>query len=160
MAERVDAEFLIEPFTEGEIGAHVKAGIDAVEATGCIVEMGPFGNTVSGERGEVGRALADMVDAAMDAGAERVSVTVVPAGESPPSRRPMGLRDALDRIISSIELELGGSLEELSRRDKQAAVRLLDESGAFLLRRSIEDVAERMGVSRITIYNYLNAIRG
>ena len=43
---------------------------------------------------------------------------------------------------------------------KQQAVRLLEEHGAFTLRKSIEDVADAMGVSRITIYNYLNAIRG
>ncbi len=41
---------------------------------------------------------------------------------------------------------------------KQAAVRLLEERGAFLLRGAVEDVAETMGVSRITIYNYLSAI--
>ena len=38
------------------------------------------------------------------------------------------------------------------------AVRLLDERGAFILRRAVEEVADAMGVSRITVYNYLNAI--
>jgi hypothetical protein len=69
------------------------------------------------------------------------------------------LDDALERMVGKIEAELGASLAELSRTDKQAAVRILDEQGAFLLRRSIDDVADRMGVSRITIYNYLTAIR-
>jgi predicted transcriptional regulator YheO len=32
--------------------------------------------------------------------------------------------------------------------------------GAFMLRRSVEDVADALGVSRITVYNYLNAMRG
>ncbi len=41
---------------------------------------------------------------------------------------------------------------------QENAVRLLDERGAFILRRAVEDVADAMGVSRITIYNYLNAI--
>ena len=44
------------------------------------------------------------------------------------------------------------------REDKQRAVRLLDERGAFTLRRAVEQVADAMGVSRITVYNYLNAI--
>ena len=39
-----------------------------------------------------------------------------------------------------------------------AILLLLDERGAFTLRRAVEDVADAMGVSRITVYNYLNAI--
>ena len=69
------------------------------------------------------------------------------------------LSNALDRMVNHIEEELGGKLMDLSRKDKQAAVRMLDERGAFQLRKAIEDVAAMMGVSRITIYNYLNAIR-
>ena len=68
------------------------------------------------------------------------------------------LHGALDRLIDTVEAELGGSLPRLSREDKQRAVRLLDERGAFILRRAVEDVADAMGVSRITVYNYLNAI--
>jgi hypothetical protein len=70
------------------------------------------------------------------------------------------LQGSLDRLIDSVERELGGHLEDLSREDKQRAVKMLDERGAFVLRRSVEDVADALGVSRITIYNYLNAIRG
>jgi HTH domain len=69
------------------------------------------------------------------------------------------LQGALDRLIDQVEKELGGSLENLSREDKQRAVKMLDERGAFELRRSVEDVADTFGVSRITIYNYLNATR-
>jgi len=68
------------------------------------------------------------------------------------------LHGALDRLIDVVETELGGPLPSLSREDKQRAVRLLDERGAFILRRAVEDVADAMGVSRITVYNYLNAI--
>jgi predicted transcriptional regulator YheO len=45
----------------------------------------------------------------------------------------------------------------MSREHKQLAVRMLDDRGAFALRRSVESVADAMGVSRFTIYNYLNA---
>ena len=68
------------------------------------------------------------------------------------------LHGALDRLIDGVAAELGAPLPALSREDKQRAVRLLDERGAFTLRRAVEDVADRMGVSRITVYNYLNAI--
>ena len=69
------------------------------------------------------------------------------------------LTGALDRLIDQVEAELGGNLEDLSREDKQRAVRMLDERGAFVMRRSVEEVADAFGVSRITIYNYLNATR-
>lgn len=68
------------------------------------------------------------------------------------------LHGALDRVIDSVERELGGKLKELSRDGKQLAIRLLDERGAFTLRRAVEDIADAMGVSRITVYNYLNAL--
>lgn len=66
---------------------------------------------------------------------------------------------SLDRLIASVETQLGAGLRDLGRSDKQRAVRMLDDRGAFQLRKSIEDVGEAMGVSRITIYNYLSAIK-
>jgi hypothetical protein len=68
------------------------------------------------------------------------------------------LHGAMDRLIDSVERELGGKLVLLSRAEKQRAIRLLDERGAFILRRAVEDVADAMGVSRITVYNYLNSL--
>lgn len=79
-------------------------------------------------------------------------------GEVVAAVRPAPLHGALDRLIEQTERELGGRLPALSREDKQRAIRLLDERGAFILRRAVEDVADAMGVSRITVYNYLNAL--
>ena len=102
---------------------------------------------------------------------DAVGATLVPASEQEPSDVPLvwdgeviaavlmpPLHGALDRLIDTVESELGGPLPSLSREDKQKAVRLLDDRGAFILRRAVEDVADAMGVSRITVYNYLNAI--
>ena len=79
-------------------------------------------------------------------------------GETIAAVRMAQLHGALGRLIDQVERELGGSLPSLSREDKQQAVRLLDDRGAFILRRAVEDVADAMGVSRITVYNYLNAL--
>ncbi len=68
------------------------------------------------------------------------------------------LHGALDRLIASVEAELGQPLPLLPRHKKQQAIRLLADRGAFVLRRSVEDVADAMDVSRITVYNYLNAV--
>ncbi|SFD64073.1 HTH domain-containing protein [Actinopolyspora alba] len=69
------------------------------------------------------------------------------------------LTSALDRLIAQVETELGAGLADLSRADKQRAVRLLEERGAFTLRKSVESVAKKLGVSRFTVYNYLNRER-
>ena len=71
-------------------------------------------------------------------------------------RPPTELHGALDRLVGGVERELGAPLAKLSREDKQRAVRLLDERGAFTLRKAVEDVADALGVSRFTVYNYLN----
>lgn len=89
---------------------------------------------------------------------EASDVALVWEGVTVAAVRLPPLHGALDRLIDIVETELGDSLPLLSRQGKQAAIRLLDERGAFILRRAVEDVADAMGVSRITVYNYLNAI--
>jgi hypothetical protein len=73
--------------------------------------------------------------------------------------RPAELHGALGRLIATVERDTGCDLSLMARADKQAAVRRLDEQGAFLLRGAVDDVASRMGVSRVTLYTYLNAIQ-
>ena len=69
------------------------------------------------------------------------------------------LHGALGRMLSAVERELDCALADMERADKQATVRRLDEQGAFLLRGAVDDVASRMGVSRVTLYTYLNTIQ-
>jgi len=118
--------------------------------------------------GPDGQALLEALEPVADA----LGASLVPVADLDPADIPLrwqgdivgGLRvpqlhGALTRLIEQVERELGGQLPDLSREDKQRAVHLLDDRGAFLLRRSVEDVADALGVSRITVYNYLNAIR-
>ena len=51
---------------------------------------------------------------------------------------------------------MGAKLGELDRAGKQRAVRVLRERGAFDLRKSVSSVADALGVTRFTVYNYLN----
>ncbi len=83
---------------------------------------------------------------------------VVWQGETVAYVRLNELHGALERAVASVEREIGGRLSEMDRAQKQAAVRGLDEHGAFLLRGAVEDVAGWMGVSKVTLYTYLNAI--
>lgn len=73
----VAAEFLVEPFSEGRPGPHVKAAVEAVEKSGLSVDVGPFGNFTTGDASKVLAALAAALSAALDHGATRVSLSVV-----------------------------------------------------------------------------------
>ncbi len=77
-----------------------------------------------------------------------------------PAAAPADLSDGLSRLIREVERQLGGRLAGLPRADKQRAVRLLEERGAFEMRKSAETVAEALGVTRFTVYNYLNRSSG
>lgn len=68
-----------------------------------------------------------------------------------------GLHGALARLLERLERQHGMPLCELDREAKQQVVRRLDELGAFTLRKAVEDVADALGVSRFTVYNYLAA---
>ena len=102
---------------------------------------------------------------------ETLGGSVVPARSSRPGDHPVEwegevvgyvrgseLHGALDRLIYGVEREFGTRLSDMDRSQKQAAIRQLDQRGAFLLRGAVDDVANWMGVSRVTLYTYLNAL--
>ncbi|MFI7383768.1 helix-turn-helix domain-containing protein [Streptomyces sp. NPDC049813] len=66
------------------------------------------------------------------------------------------LADSLDHLLAAMERTAGRPLAELDRKEKQEAVRLLEARGAFSVRHGVETVAGALGVSRFTVYNYLN----
>ncbi|QFZ73594.1 transcriptional regulator [Streptomyces fagopyri] len=66
------------------------------------------------------------------------------------------LADSLDHILAALERKQGKPLAELDRRAKQEVVRVLEARGAFSVRHGVETVASALGVSRFTVYNYLN----
>ncbi|MEU6369876.1 helix-turn-helix domain-containing protein [Streptomyces sp. NPDC046931] len=66
------------------------------------------------------------------------------------------LADSLDHILAAMERKRGKPLAELDRKAKQEIVRALEARGAFSVRHGVETVASALGVSRFTVYNYLN----
>lgn len=196
------AEFTIEPFDEGKPGPHVTEALSAVEKTGLLVNMGPFGTSVEGTAEEVVHAVEAALTASLSRGATRVTATVTqpdPDAESiadhpvlkallpvlqavgaepiSPQRmsrldvpiewegeliggiRLQSLEGAVRRMVDQIASEQGRDIDGLSREEKQQVVRTLNDRGAFALRGAVEEVADMMGVSRITIYNYLSATK-
>lgn len=72
----VAAEFLVEPFSEGNPGPHVQAAVKAVTEAGLQVDIGPFGNTTSGPSEAVLGAVSSALEAALASGATRVSLSI------------------------------------------------------------------------------------
>ncbi|MEU0575941.1 helix-turn-helix domain-containing protein [Streptomyces griseoincarnatus] len=70
------------------------------------------------------------------------------------------LADSLDHILAALERRRGVPLAELDRKAKQEIVRSLEVRGAFAVRHGVETVASALGVSRFTVYNYLNREKG
>ena len=66
-------------------------------------------------------------------------------------------RQLLDTMIQDELTQLNKTAEELSKEEKIQIVHNLDERGAFLIKKAAERVAEFFGISRFTVYNYLNA---
>jgi hypothetical protein len=66
------------------------------------------------------------------------------------------LADSLDHILAAMERQRGEPLADLDRKAKQEVVRVLESRGAFSVRHGVETVASALGVSRFTVYNYLN----
>ncbi|MFE9697156.1 helix-turn-helix domain-containing protein [Streptomyces sp. NPDC006270] len=66
------------------------------------------------------------------------------------------LSDSLDHILAAMERRHGMPLADLDRKAKQGVVRTLEARGAFSVRHGVETVASALGVSRFTVYNYLN----
>ncbi|CAL9574393.1 helix-turn-helix domain-containing protein [Streptomyces sp. enrichment culture] len=66
------------------------------------------------------------------------------------------LADSLEQILAALERRHGMPLAQLDRKSKQEIVRSLEARGAFSVRHGVETVAGALGVSRFTVYNYLN----
>ena len=64
----------------------------------------------------------------------------------------------IENLMDSI---LGGAdTKRLSRDGRLEKIRFMDEKGLFLMKGSIEKAAEKLGVGKVTIYSYLDEVRG
>lgn len=154
--------------TKDEIVSAVAAALDAGLSEGASHVTVTVTNPVAIEESAFGHPVIDALRPVLEVvGAdpippELLSKTDVPIeweGEVIGGIRLRSLEGAVARMVHQLAGEIGGDLSTLSREEKQQVVRMLNERGAFLIRGAVEEVADLMGVSRITIYNYLNATR-
>jgi predicted transcriptional regulator YheO len=65
------------------------------------------------------------------------------------------LAQMVETMIAECAYQIGKPLSLMTKNDRVRVVNLLDGRGVFQLRKSVSLVAERLGVTEKTIYNYL-----
>jgi predicted transcriptional regulator YheO len=70
------------------------------------------------------------------------------------------LGQMVETIIAECAYQVGKPISVMSKSDRVQVVKLLDERGVFQLRKSVPLVAERLGVTQKTVYNYLTQLEG
>lgn len=75
-----------------------------------------------------------------------------PAAQTDAQHVAVMIENLMDRII--------GDDSPLTREDRLEKIRFMDSKGIFLMKGSIERAAEKLGVNKVTIYSYLDEVRG
>jgi predicted transcriptional regulator YheO len=71
---------------------------------------------------------------------------------------PYNLRDSIADFLVDYETWTGIPIDDMNKDDRLDLVKYLDDRGVFHVRNAVGIVADRMGISRKTIYNYLKEI--
>ncbi|MGW9159467.1 MULTISPECIES: helix-turn-helix transcriptional regulator [unclassified Microbacterium] len=82
----------------------------------------------------------------------------VPA-DAPKEHFGADLVSVMDSMITEAIREIGRPLESMTRDDKITVLERLDQRGATQMRKSVEAIAKRLGISRVTAYSYLDEAR-
>lgn len=79
-------------------------------------------------------------------------------GEPPAERFPRDVRDVLNSAIEDAVVSIGIPVAAMQKAERMRVVELLDEAGIFTIKSSLVHVAQRLNVSRATVYSYLEEI--
>lgn len=76
-----------------------------------------------------------------------------------PPTIPLNVNDLLDELIEQSVALVGKPVAMMTKTDKMAAIDYLDKTGAFLVTKSGDKVSNYFGISKYTLYSYLDANR-
>ncbi len=72
---------------------------------------------------------------------------------------PEKIEDLLDDLIAQSVALVGKPAALMNKEDKIKAIHFLNENGAFLVTRSGDKIAKYFGISKYTLYAYLDAAK-
>ncbi len=76
--------------------------------------------------------------------------------QAEPEQIPNNVNELLDNLIERSVRMTGKTVETMSKEDKVAAIRFLSDSGALLITKSGDKIAKYFGISKYTLYSYLD----
>ena len=69
------------------------------------------------------------------------------------------VNELLDYMIQEAQAQVNKPVAQMDRADKQAFLKYLDDKGAFVISKSGERVCDFLGISKYTLYTYLDVVR-
>ena len=85
--------------------------------------------------------------------------SAVPSSQ-PPARITHNVNELLDDLIDQSDQLIGKPVAAMSKEDKVRAIRFLNDHGALLITKSGDKIAAHFGISKYTLYSYLDAKTG
>ena len=74
-----------------------------------------------------------------------------------PERIPQSVNELLDDLIEQSVARIGKPPAMMTKEDKIEAIAFLNKAGAFLITRSGDKVSKYFGISKYTLYSYIDA---
>lgn len=72
--------------------------------------------------------------------------------------KPEHITEIVTSLIDNIIKDI--NVSELKREDRIELIRFMDSKGIFMMKGAIEQVAEKMNITKVTVYSYLDEIKG
>ena len=92
--------------------------------------------------------------------AQKAVGSLLSQGEESPKASasiPQNVNELLDDLIEQSVAKVGKPVALMTKDDKIAAIRFLNNAGAFLVTRSGDKVSKYFGISKYTLYSYIDA---
>lgn len=114
--------------------------------------------------GAIMAALCLNVDVSSLVQARSLLDSLLPQRHEDPPNEPneyfgQDLVSVMDSMVTAAIRAIGKPVEQMTRDDRVAVMRRLDQQGALQMRKGVESIATRLGISRVTAYSYLDDAR-
>ena len=97
---------------------------------------------------------------AMEDALRQFTATAPESTDHAPEAISQNVSDLLDELIEQSVKRVGKPVALMSKEDKVKAIRFLNDTGAFLITKSGGKVCKYFGISKYTLYSYIEEAKG